>query len=291
MGRKISKIVLRTWITSFFFLFTLGIHAQGQEISLRISGSLSYLNPDHINQALYSVEEFYKRFTTVRDDWNYIEGEISGIHLSTSFEGELILALNSRLAVGIGTGYIYLESTEEKTGITLERPQGILISIHPTTINAYPLHLSSYYFFPLNEQLKLYVRCGAGLVWTKYVERLGFRVQPDDDLIQIMHQKATAQGYSFFSGLGFMWEASPLMHFFIEADANLTKISGFRGNTAEGEKGTLFFYEEYDPILDLWQAQNILLKEPPTGTYFRSIEEAVVDLSGISVKIGVTITF
>lgn len=285
-----NKIV-KACIAALFFLFTLGIYAQGQEISLRISGSLSYINPDHINQTLCSVEEFFKRFTTVRDDWNYIEGEIRDVHLSTSFEGELILTLNSRLAVGIGTGYIYLEATEERTGISLESPQDTLISVHPTTINTYPLRLSGYYFFPLKEQLRLYARCGAGLVWTKYVERLGFRVQPDENFIQILDQKATAQGYSFFSGFGFMWEANPLMHFFIEAEANLTKISGFQGETPEGETGTLFFFEEYDPFLDLWQAQNILLKQPPTGPYFRSVKEAVVDLSGFSIKIGVTITF
>lgn len=285
-----NKIV-KACITAFFFLFTLGIYAHGQEISLRISGSLSFINPDHINHTLYSVEEFFKRFTAVRDDWSYIEGEIKDLHLLTSFEGELIVTLNPRLAVGIGTGYIYLEATEEKTGITLERPQDTLISVHPTTINAYPLRLSGYYFIPLKEQLRLYVRCGAGLVWAKYVERLGFRVQPDENFIQILNQKATAQGYSFFSGFGFMWEASPLMHFFIEAEANLTKISGFQGDMPGGETGTLFYYEEYDPFLDLWEAQNILLKEPPTGPYIRSVEEAVVDLSGFSIKIGVTITF
>ncbi len=290
MDRVRNKVV-KTCIISLFLLFVLRINSHSLEISFRISGALSYINPDHINQILHGREGFLLKRTAMREDWTYIKGEVKDVHLATYFEGEIIFALNPRLAVGIGTGLMFLEATEEKTGITIERPQDTFTGVHPTKINAYPLRLSTYYFLPLKEQLRLYIRGGMGLVWTKYVERKGFWYEPANNFSQTLEQKAAALGYTFFSGLGLMWEANEFMGFFIETEVNLSKISGFRGGTPGKETETLYFLEEYEEGSDFWQAKMKLLKEQPTGQGVRSFEEAVVDLSGFSMKIGFTIKF
>jgi len=281
----------KTCIISLFLLIVLRIYSYGLEISFRISGSLSYISPDHINQTLHGREEFLLKRSALRENWTYIQGEVKDVRLATSFEGEIVLGLNTRLAVGIGTGLIFLEATEEKTGITIERPQDTFTGVHPTEINAYPLRLSIYYFLPVREQLRLYIRGGGGLIWIKYVERTGFWYEPAKNFSQTMEQKAAALGYTFFSGLGIIWEANEFMGFFIETEANLSKISGFRGDTPGRETETLFFLEEYVESSDFWQAKIRLLKEQPTDQGVRSVEQAVVDLSGFSLKIGFTIKF
>ena len=57
------------------------------------------------------------------------------------------------------------------------------------------------------------------------------------------------------------------------------------------ETGTLYYFEEYVPELDFWQAKNEIRTEMPSGQNFRSVSEAMVDFSGVSVKIGFIVRF
>lgn len=289
MDRRRKKPA-KTCLFALFLLFIVDTYAHAIEFSLRISGALSFINPKHINQTLHGREEFLQK-TAESQGWTFLEGEVKDLRLSTSLAGEFIFVLSPRLAVGIGTGYIYIEANEKKTDLTYQRPRDIRVWVHPTKITSYPFHLAGYYFFPLIRQVKLYIRGGGGFIWSTYVERIGYRVQPANTFGQIFQQKATAQGYTLFSSLGFTWDANEFMRFFIEADASLAKISGFEGLTSDGETGTLFFFEQYDSGLDFWQAKNILLKERPTGPDVRSVEEAEVNLGGFSIKVGFIMRF
>jgi hypothetical protein len=69
------------------------------------------------------------------------------------------------------------------------------------------------------------------------------------------------------------------------------KIQGFSGGNQSETTGTLYYFEEYIPDLDLWQAKNEIRAEMPTGSNYRSVSETVVDFSGLSVKIGFMIKF
>ena len=291
MMHKMIKKLAQIKIFTLLSLFLLAVFSYPLELSLKISGSLSYFNPEHINRNLHGREEFLKKLAFATESWSDAEGEVKDLHYGISFEGEFLFSLSSRLSIGLGAGYIYAEATEEKTGITIERAEDTLFSVHPTKINAFPLNFCGYYFFPLRSQLKLYIRGGLGLLWAKYIERIGIWIRPENSFFQVNYQKATAQGTSFFSGLGLSYEAYPDIHFFIEAEAKLAKISKFQNKVQEGEETTLFFYEQYNPSLEFWQAKNILHKEKPSGDDFREVEEVVVDLSGFSVKIGITIKF
>ena len=55
--------------------------------------------------------------------------------------------------------------------------------------------------------------------------------------------------------------------------------------------GTLYFYEEYGPTEDLGQAGMSVLEEPPAGETFRSVRRAVMDASGLLLKLGFFIKF
>lgn len=272
-----------------FFIFS--VPSSAQQISLKISGSINYFNPEHINRNLHGREELLKKFALSTEGWNYKEGEVKDLHFGTSFEGEFLLSLTSRLSLGVGAGYIYAEATEEKTGITLERPSDTLLSVHPTKINVFPVFVSGYYFLPLSQGMKLYLRGGSGLLWAEYIERAGNWVIPGNRFIQLIYQKATALAPFLFSSFGLSYEAHPDIRFFIEAEAKLARTGEFQGDLEEGDTGTLFSYEEFNQNLGFWQAKNGLHQEKPSAEDFRRVEETVVGLSGFSLKIGIVIKF
>ncbi len=270
---------------AFFSLFLLfAVYSYGVEINLKLSGSLCYLKLDHINRSLSSWEEWIKKVE------NYREGEVKKFHLGTSFEGDLLFFFTPRLATGIGTGYIYSELSEEKTSLTVQKIKKTSVYVKPAKINIFPLNFSVYYFFPLRKEMKLYVKGGLGLVWAKYVEREGTE-KSEKKYSYYWDQTATSLGQNYFTSVGLMYESDPNIRFFIEAEGRLAKISGFQGVTPDGKEGTLFFFEQYIPDLDFWQAQNRIFTEEPSGENFRSVQESVADLSGFSVKIGILIKF
>lgn len=282
--KNVKKIVI---VLSFFLFFAVSSYCF--EVNLKISGALCYLNPEHVNRSLHGWEEWFKKGGP--KGWSYKEGKVKDLHSGISFEGEFIISFTRRFAAGFGTGYIYSELSEEKTAITIDRSKETFIFVRPIKINAFPLNLSAYYFFPLSEKMKLFIRGGTGIVWAKYVERQGRAESLEDEFNYNWKQEATAQGQAYFTSLGLIYEPDPFFRFFIEGEAKLAKLSGFHGETEEGENGTLFFFEEYNPNLKFWAAQNVLLKEEPSGDNFRSIQETVMDLSGFSIKIGILIKF
>jgi len=273
------------------FLLILCNFSYSFELNLKISGSLSYFNLNHINLGLQDRQQSVKKLADFYQDWTYKEGEIKNFHLGTCFEGEFLIFFSPHIATGLSVGYLYGEASEEKTSISITRNSDTYIFMDPITINAFPFNLTTYYFFPLQRKLKLFVKGGAGLLWTKFVERKEIKKMPANQFTYLLLQKATALGKSFFSGIGIVYEAEENIHFFIEGQLRLAKISNFRGEIKGEGKGTLYFYEEYNSDLDFWESKNILLKEKPSGDTFRSVQKTVIDLSGISIILGFSFKF
>ncbi|MFQ5721151.1 MAG: hypothetical protein ACE5GI_01495, partial [Candidatus Aminicenantales bacterium] len=212
-------------------------------------------------------------------------------HLGTCFEGEILFFFSPHIAAGISTGYIYGDISEKNTSMSITRKSDTYIFMDPITINAFPLNGAAYYFFPIQKKLRLFVKGGAGLLWTKFVERRETKKMPANKITFLLRQKATSLGKSFFSGIGLVYEAEEGIRFFIEGQFRLAKISHFRGELKSGEKAILYHYEEYDSNLDLWQSKNQLFQKKPSGETFRSVEETVIDLSGISIILGFSFKF
>ena len=279
------------FVTLILLVIVLNGFSYCLDLNLKISGSLNYLNLNQVNLILQGREDLIKKNADFYQDWAYKEGEVNNFHLGTCFEGEFLLFFSPRIATGLGIGYLYGDITEEKTSVSITRKSNTFIYMHPITINAFPFNLSVYYFLPLQSKLKLFVKGGAGLLWTKYVERKEIKKMPDDKFTYLLLQKATSLGKSFISGIGLIYEAEENIHFFIEGKARLARISGFRGETKQGEEGTLYFFEEYNQELDFWQSKNALLIEEPSGDNYRSVQKSIIDLSGISIVLGFSFKF
>lgn len=283
---KIKKAALILFLLFSSFSLSFGI-----DISLKLSGGLSYIKLDDINRSLKGWEELWKKIILSREDWEFAGGGAGKFNIGYNFEGEIIVSLSPHLAASFGVGLIYGELTEEKIEVFIDTHSSTSSITRPTKVNALPLTFSGYFFFPLGKNLDVFIKGGTGLIWTKYIEREGGKSLTADTYNYWWHQEASAQGPVFLGGLGIIYRIDPSLGFFLEGGARWAKISGFQGETPEGEEGDLYFLEEHDPDLDHWHAKYGIFTEEPTGDYFRSVKKAAVDFSGFSARIGLLIKF
>jgi hypothetical protein len=294
MGRGTCKIAMNYVKNSARFLvllFLFGISAHGFELDFKLSGGYAYLDVKGINRGITDWAEMRKREAEDNKNWLFlgqnVESLKSGIHL----EGEILLSFSPRFGISLGTGYIYGDVKEKETEVSTQIVSGPLSHVHPITVSAYPLVLSGYYFIPLNRRLHIYARGGGGFAWAKYVNREAKKLESAAKFNYFRLERASASGSILIGGLGFVYETDVGVRFFMEGLIRTAKIQGFSGENGLEEKGTLYYFEEYIPDLDFWQAKNEIRTEKPSGSNFRSVSEAVVDFSGLSVKIGFIIRF
>lgn len=292
--KKIIKPALTLSLLLLFATVTSGI-----ELSLKLSGGLSYLNLGTSNIAYQEWISKHKESASQKD-WGFIGGDTQAFHNAFDFEGEIFLSITSNIAISFGAGYIYGDLAKEKTEISVERLARTDIHIRPTITSAYPLTFSGYFLIPFKGKVSLFLRAGTGLLWAKYIEREGvYIIRDEDDDVDPSKRKydfhtsksASSRGSLFHGGLGMMYEIEPGLFFFIEGAGRLAKVKGFFGENEAGDSGTLFYLEEYFNTLKIWQKKYDIYEEVPEGKRYRNVKEAVIDFSGFSVQIGLKIRF
>ena len=265
--------------------------ASGIEIKLKLSGGFSFLGLKDINRTLLDWEEWTKKDTAAQIGWTYIGGQVSKLRSGFDLEGELILAVSPKIALGIGAGSFFGELVEEKTALTIERFADTYLDVKPTKITATPLVFLGYVRFPLKKKWTFFAKGGAGFVWGKFIDREGSRLSSKENFNYSSFQRTSGQGPIYVGGAGLEFEYEPQVHFFIEAAVRLLKISNFEGENDLGETGTLYFFEELEEDYSFWQAKNKIMATEPSGQNYRSVQKAALDLSGLSLRIGLIITF
>lgn len=272
-------------------LFLFGISAHGFELDFKLSGGYAYLDVKGINRGITDWAEMRKREAEENKNWLFLGQNVENLQPGIHLEGEILLSFSPRFGISLGTGYIYGDVKEKETEVSVQIVSGPLSQVHPITVSAYPLILSGYYFIPLNRRIHIYARGGGGFAWAKYVNREAKKLESVVKYNYFRLGRASASGSILIGGLGLLYETDVGVRFFVEGLIRMAKIQGFSGENELEEKGTLYYFEEYIPGLDFWQAKNEIRTEKPSGSNFRSVSEAVVDFSGFSVKIGFIIRF
>jgi len=294
MGRVTCRIAMNFFKNSariLVLLFLFGISAFGFELDFKLSGGYTYLNVKGINRGVTDWAEMRKREAEENKNWLFLRQNVENLHTGIHLEGEILLSFSPRFGISLGTGYIYSDINEKDIEVLVQRPSGVFSQVYPVTASAYPLVLSGYYFIPLNNRLHVYARGGGGLAWAKYVNREAKKFESAEKYNYFRLGRASASGSILLGGLGLVYETDVGVRFFVEGLIRMAKIQGFSGENELEEKGTLYYFEEYLPDLDFWQAKNEIRTEKPSGKNIRSVSETVVDFSGFSVKIGFIIRF
>jgi len=261
------------------------------EFSIRLSAGIGVLNPDEVNTALKDWERWQIRNIEDKKNWTYLGGDVAEIGLDYNLEVELLFFFSPRLAAGVAGGYIFSDVSETETTLTVDKITGTFEGAKPTKMSAIPLILSAYYFQPITSSFRAYIRGGAGLLWGNYVEREATRRKEADRYGYPLGFEASARDAVYLLALGLLYETEPGIQFFIEGSWKQAKLAGFTGEDQSGSTGSLFFFEEYDSSLELWQGKYGILDEKPEGANFRAAKEGEIDFSGLSVKLGIMIRF
>ncbi len=281
----------RSAASVFVGLILLSSLSFGVEIRLRLASGLLSQNPEDLNLALADWQRQLETRAEVYPNLDYVSGTAAALRWGVVFEAELLFSFSSRLAVGLSGGYSYAEVTEKDTLLTIIWDGTAYNHVRPTKITAYPFALSAYYFVPLGSKLSAYLRAGGGYIQAKYTAREGQKKDYETRYLYLSVETAQAGRPAFLGGLGLGYQFDPNFGFFIEATAQSAKVSGFEGVNTLQQDGSLFAFEEYIPDLDIWQAKMEVRPEAPAGSEFRSVREAVIDLSGFSVKMGIVVKF
>jgi hypothetical protein len=259
----------------------------GLDLSFKLSGSYNFLVLNDVNRCLQAWVEFHKKDVASVPDWTFSDGKAEKVRGGFDLEGEVLLNLTPRWAVGIGSGYSFSEVTESRSIInTVEKRAVSFAYVRPTKVAATPLIVSGYHFLPLGRKVQIYVRAGMGWLWAKYVSREGVRRATKRDYTYTSFNSASGRGALVQGGLGVKYVQDPSLGFFCEASLRQAKV-----NSLKGENGALYFFEEYYSSLDFWWAKIETMEMAPAGENFRSARKAVVDFSGFVLKLGFFIKF
>jgi opacity protein-like surface antigen len=269
----------------------LGMQAHALEIHLKLGGGVSWLSPSDVNRALLDWVERQKLESAAKDTWTYLGGQEPQIQLGYSFEGELQVFFTRRLAISVGSGFLYTDLSAADTEIQINKPQGLTLLVQPRTLSAVPFLFSLYYHVPLTARFRAYAKAGAGFVWAKHVEREGSKKATSKRYNYSLEENASASDTTYQAGLGLDFSLESTVRFFLEGSYRWMKLSGFSGDLESGETGALYHFEEYSPDLDFWQVKNRLSVLPPGGETIRAVRETEVDFSGFSLILGVAIRF
>jgi opacity protein-like surface antigen len=243
--------------------------------------------------------------------WSGIqEGEFKKINLGMEFEGEAILTFGS---VGIGGGFGLLKrDTPSELSVEIPDTTEIIGGSMEPNISVLSVY-GNLYLFLSPPPLNFYLYGGAALysgkitsTFSEYYEwpawQYSYRETSDAE--------ATSKAIGFHAGAGIEFDLSPNLGFFLEAKARFAKLTtwegtydyeerevdplfvGWGGYTySESGDGTIYFYEEEDDIIGNYYATIIMSPDEPSGFGVRNVEEFTVDLTGFSVRVGITIKF
>lgn len=258
----------------------------GLTFHFKLSGSYSLLSLGDVNRSLSGWRDFMKRRKSEIAGWTYVGGKAGRVRGGFDFEGELILDLGPRWAIGIGSGYSYAVAAESATALDILQSSVPYVYARPTKVTATPLVLSAYRFWPLGRKLSLYVRAGMGRLWARYSDREAARKASSAGFSYTDAISASGRGALALAGAGIKYAYDGSLGFFLESIWRRAKV-----NTLGNGTGTLYFFEQYRQNLDFWQAKMGLFDAPPAGETFRSVQKAVVDYGGLVLKLGFFVKF
>jgi len=253
--------------TFFISIMAGGNHLRGGEINLGVKG----------------LADLYEDILGIQG-----EGTIGSVHWGYVLGLEVSFPMSESLLWGIGA-----EHFQGKNESQVDYPQGTSSSILNTkpALRATPINLFLS-FYPVSN---LYIKGGISYYFARYSYDYLFQTE---NLTEQWEGKSDARGFGLSGSLGLSKKYSSNLSLFAEITGRLAKIEKFKGienfqdssgNTSKQE-GTLYLIQTQilgdrtHPILFIRETR-------PNEAGFIAAKEAQIDLSGISLKVGLRFHF
>jgi hypothetical protein len=261
------------------------------ELHFRASGGIVRSRFGDIDQARRDWSASWQAAVAKLPGWGFEQTGRLGQSGCASFGGELSATFGGRWAVGLGLGLWYSDFVDLDGPLYVQKPDAKIEYMSPTKVAAYPVYLFGEYAFPLAKTWEVYLRGGMGFVRAKYVHREKFRDLKDVDPGVSLSELASSGGGVLLAGAGVRYPVGADLGLFVEAGYVMAKVSPFEGDLGAETTGRLYYYQEYDSALDLWQTKLRLQAEEPAGFAYRAVRKANIDLSGLSLRAGLMMRF
>lgn len=250
---------------------------------LCILGGGNYVRAGNLNRGIEGLANLYGDILGIQK-----KGEIGPVHLGYIFGVEVSAPISEWLSWEIGAEHFQGKNESRVDYIHGESSSALLTR---PNLRATPINLS----LSLHPVPNLYVKGGISYYFARFSYTYLFQA---DDLIQQRVGKANARGFGLSGGLGLIKSLSSNLSLFTEITGRLGKIKGFKGKEdfqdSSGEifteKGTLYLIQSQ--ILEERTHSVLFIRETrPNEAGVIGAEEAQIDISGISIRIGLRIHF
>lgn len=294
MSKK--SVILFPFILIIFFLAR-PVCAQDsyQKFSLKLSGGFGNTTggdmeamKDGVNETLADLAAL-EGFT--------VTDELKSMNWGPEFEGELIFQFTRQFGVSLG-----VESIRRKSDSTGAVELGALASLSLSwtpEYSAIPIKLSGYYFIPVGEKMKVFVKAGVGY----YIAKIKYNIQVEEKLLDntfVEQQTGEAKdnGFGFHGGLGVEYRIATNFDLFVEGAGRYVNLKDWdvENNTtlpwsSHYETGKFWYADEYEETTDKYYGTLLVYKEMPEGPELKNVRKAEISLSGITFRMGVKIRF
>jgi hypothetical protein len=252
---------------------------QRLRLSIHLSGEL--MSPGDINSGTTGIAEAYEASLGTN-----MNGTIGTLHIASGGGAEVEYALTSGLYAGFGLGFF-----RGARGSLVDFPVGNIPEVFRTrpALQAVPVKIGlSYYFLPafyVKGSLE-YILAGA-----KYL----YRYEKKDIWLE-RQGKAHAGNLGAEIAVGGEWAYSSKLALFGEAGFRMAKIHGFSGKDviidskglSSEIEGTLYYYLVRF-AMDTYFPRLFVRESMPTEAGVMDAREAVVNLTGLSLRFGLRI--
>ncbi len=303
----------RYFIVSALILSVFGLNqsvsAQQLDFRLKLSGGYGNTGIGDPNVLLDASRSFLTNIGALLEDAYGNPTELSGVVQKVSkgsaeFGAEAIVT-HGKFGLGLGLESLGSRSVASELVLNdVEAPATLITSRIDGKFSILALTANLYAFFG-QSPLEYYVFAGPGFFLGKATWDYLFQ---DDGVIfggyfEDQSIDVTSSGFGVQGGLGIEYRFSPTLGFFAEGKVRACKLKDWSGDetwetTLGGPftwSGKLWYYEFYDWLYgtnewygyaDIFETGN-----SPSGEYARSARAFEVDLSGISIRVGVCIRF
>ena len=251
--------------------------------ALSITAGGNYVHGGDLNRGTKGLADLYEDTLGIQGD-----GEIGSVHLEYVLGLEVSFPLSEMLSWGIG-----LEHLQGKNNSQVDYSRGTfssLLHVRPS-LHATPLSVFLS-FYPTSE---LFVKGGISY----YFAQCSYTYLSKTASEELQWKgKANDQGLGLIGSIGYVKRHSANLSFFAEITGRLAKLQGFTGkedfqdtsSEISTEKGKLYLMQTQ--ILEE-RVHSVLFirKTRPNEAGIISAEEAKIDFSGVSLKIGLRLYF
>lgn len=292
-----KKAIFLIMLIMCVFFLVIPIHAQDsyQKFNLKISGGYGTTTTGDVQAMTDGINDLLADAAALGGFT--VTDTLENVKWGSEFEGEFVFNFSKKFGVGLGVEYI--RRTNDSLGaIEFGALTRLSLSWEPV-YTATPIKLSGYYRLPFGSNMNAYLKAGVGY----YSAKIAYTIRNEEELLGIVvyeqqDGEAKDNGLGFHGGLGWEMRVAQNVAFFVEGTGRYVNLKDWDvENTTTSssgkhfETGKFWHAEEYNPESGKFYASLFLFKEEPDDPGLRNARKAEISLSGLTMKLGVKVSF